>query len=488
MDKKSQTADPQHETYCATKTRQPEAEIRGAKRYLSLLQKLWGKDVFISYSRADGAGYALALAAQLSERGFACVIDQWGMTIPGLRTPEKVHRLLRNCRALVIVGTRASGASPHVTAEIEGFINTLGMIIPIDLDGTIREARWWPMIEGLPITVDPGGSGAASPGANIVERLTNALTFRRRDQRLRRIASATALMLVLMLAGIGLLGVASHDLASDNASANAALDTSRIELQVTSARAESAARDLKMTVEDLEAQKTALNIATAQTQRASEAASAAQSRASTATKLAEQQQRLARRLSAENLLNSARARMGSDPALAALLAGEANRIEPGINARDVIVQAAVSGPAWNRFPAFPAAVYHGQLTSRGGDKVLGFASDPGLANLARIDPDQPGSAIILDVDSGRTIRSLPLQLGEIIADLEPLARKLLILQRPTKVGFQFRAFAFADLATEAPIGRIQSGGGETVDSITRLALPPKVLAEILGEGPPANDK
>ena len=199
MDKKSQTADPQHETYWATKTRQPEAEIRGAKRYLSLLQKLWGKDVFISYSRADGAGYALALAAQLSERGFACVIDQWGMTIPGLRTPEKVHRLLRNCRALVIVGTRASGASPHVTAEIEGFINTLGMIIPIDLDGTIREARWWPMIEGLPITVDPGGSGAASPGANIVERLTNALTFHRRDQRLRRIASATALMLVLML-------------------------------------------------------------------------------------------------------------------------------------------------------------------------------------------------------------------------------------------------------------------------------------------------
>jgi hypothetical protein len=123
-------------------------------------------------------------------------------------------------------------------------------------------------------------------------------------------------MLVLMLAGIGLLGVASHDLASDNASANAALDTSRIELQVTSARAESAARD-QMTVEDLEAQKTALNIATAQTQRASEAAGAAQSRASTATKLAEQQQRLARRLSAENLLNSARARMGSDPALAA---------------------------------------------------------------------------------------------------------------------------------------------------------------------------
>ena len=76
MDKKSQTADPQHETYWATKTRQPEAEIRGAKRYLSLFQKLWGKDVFISYSRADGAGYALALAAQLSERGFACVIDQ----------------------------------------------------------------------------------------------------------------------------------------------------------------------------------------------------------------------------------------------------------------------------------------------------------------------------------------------------------------------------------------------------------------------------
>jgi hypothetical protein len=81
---------------------------------------------------------------------------------------------------------------------------------------------------------------------------------------------------------------------------------------------------------------------------------------------------------------------------------------------------------------------------------------------------------------------LPLQLGEIIADLEPLARKLLILQRPTKVGFQFRAFAL-QTATKRP--SVESNrGGETVDSITRLALPPKVLAEILGEGPPANDK
>src|SRR5262245_10241135 len=106
----------------------------------SLLDRFWGRDVFVSYSRADGAAYAVALAARLSERGFACVIDQWGMTVPGIATPERVRKLLRGCRALVIVGTRAAGASTHVAAEIEEFLKTPGMIIPIDLHGTIRDA------------------------------------------------------------------------------------------------------------------------------------------------------------------------------------------------------------------------------------------------------------------------------------------------------------------------------------------------------------
>ncbi len=450
MFRNNDTGVPQQETPGAIETRQVEAIVPSGNHYLRLLHSFFGKDVFLSYSRADGAAYALALAAQLSERGFACVIDQWGMTTPSLRTPERVRRLLRNCRAFVVVGTRASGESPHVTAEIEEFIRTPGMIIPIDLHGKIREARWWPLIDGLPIAVEAGGADAARPSVHVIERLTNAMTFRRRDEHLRRIAFATALILVLMVAGIGLLGVASHDLASDNASANAALDRSHGELQVISARAEHAAQNLKTTSDELAAQKTALHTASVQAQRANEAASAAQDRARTATKLADQQQQLARHLSAENLLNAARARIGNDPALAARLAGAASHIEPSLKVRDVLVQAAVSGPAWNRFPPFPAAEYNGQLTSRSDQMVLQFASDPGIANVARIDPDQPYRVLILNVDSGRTIRSLRLRPGETIAEAEPLARKLLILQRPTKVGFQIRAFAFEDLVTETP--------------------------------------
>ena len=45
-------------------------------------RRLFGDDIFISYSRADGFSYAAALATRLAERKLACRFDQWG-TEPG---------------------------------------------------------------------------------------------------------------------------------------------------------------------------------------------------------------------------------------------------------------------------------------------------------------------------------------------------------------------------------------------------------------------
>jgi hypothetical protein len=405
-----------------------------AKQRWGLFERLLGRDVFISYSRADGANYAVALAAKLSGLGFACVIDQWGMTVPGRSTPEKVHKLLRNCRALVVVNTRAAGASVHVGDEIREFIKTPGMIIPIDLDGSIREADWWSLVEGLPIAIETGGSGALHPDASIVERLINALTFRRRDQRLRRLSFVTVSILALMVAGIVALTVASKDLAAENARTTIELDSSRGRLSAISKEAASAALSLKATNEELRVQTKALDTAT--------------QKAEQATRQVQEQQRLSRRLTAENLLSSARLQLQQDPALAALLANEASRIQPDADARSVIVQAAVSGAAWNRFPPFPSGEYHGQLTP-GSNSVAGFATDTNVTAVAWIDPKRTDAVTVLDVDSGKTIRLLPLAPGEDIADVEPLARNVLVLRRPSGRGAYVRAFSFEDLLSGA---------------------------------------
>jgi hypothetical protein len=198
---------------------------RTSRQRPRLIDRIWGRDVFISYSRADGATYALGLAARLSERKFSCVIDQWGMSTPGTVIPAQLRRLLASCRALVIVATRAAGISVHVAGEIEEFARTPGMIIPIDLDDSIREAVWWRHIEGLPIAIENGGSESKGSNDDVVARICNALTFRR-----RRLAVVTGSVLLLMVAGIGELAFQSRNLATANASANQDLAKSRVEL------------------------------------------------------------------------------------------------------------------------------------------------------------------------------------------------------------------------------------------------------------------
>lgn len=171
----------------------------------SALARMAGKDVFISYARRDGAGYALKLASDLTGRGFACVIDQWGSE-PGQRTPESIRRDLQRCQALVIVGTVSAAISEHVEDEIRAFVATRGIIVPVDLQGCVPSARWFPLIEGLPIAQEPratDGGVAQEPSDAIVGRVVNALTFRRRDQRLRRLSYAVGGVLAVLLAASG---------------------------------------------------------------------------------------------------------------------------------------------------------------------------------------------------------------------------------------------------------------------------------------------
>ena len=173
-------------------------------------RRLFGDDIFISYSRADGFSYAAALATRLAERKLVCRFDQWG-TVPGAKVPASILRSVTRSGLLVILATPKACKSSVVEDEIREFLKTGRTIVPVRLCRDITKARWWPLIQGLAISsepllaVDQNGSGEApvpeAPSEATISRIVNSISFQTRNQRLRRDASAALAVLLLSIIG-----------------------------------------------------------------------------------------------------------------------------------------------------------------------------------------------------------------------------------------------------------------------------------------------
>jgi WD40 repeat protein len=168
-----------------------------------LKRYLLGDDVFISYSRADGASYAAALANALAKNNLHCRLDQWS-TEPGKEIPEALFRALRRSQLLVVVGTKQACVSTAMEKEIKAFLSTKRFIIVIDVCGRIASALWWKLLEGLPISVDKmpeipldQRNPSVTPSSEVLSRIENSVSFVRKDRRLRR-ASAIGVGLLLI--------------------------------------------------------------------------------------------------------------------------------------------------------------------------------------------------------------------------------------------------------------------------------------------------
>ncbi len=167
----------------------------------SVLRVLTGDDIFVSYSRADGATYAAGLASELSARGLWCRFDQWGSE-PSKTVPESILNAVRRSSMLIVVATSAAGRSQAVEEEIKAFLPTSRLIIPIDLDGTVRQAEWWRLLDGLPPSPEKQGTDgrvATRPSSEVLDRIENSITFTRRNQRLRLGGGTTLIMLLALL-------------------------------------------------------------------------------------------------------------------------------------------------------------------------------------------------------------------------------------------------------------------------------------------------
>jgi hypothetical protein len=379
----------------------------------SRLRWLTGKDVFVSYSRRDGADYALKLASDLAGEGYACVIDQWG-TQPGGKTPRSLQRDLMNCHALVLVSTRGAGESAHVFDEVRDYARTHGLIIPIDIDGTIDQATWAKAIEGLPIAKEPiqaDGMPSREPSAAVLGRVRNALTFRRRDQRLR-IASLAALALLLGL--LGASGVAAVLLNGQRAAAQEL--QSKLEdrgrqlasLEQQAGESEAAAKAARRSAADAETQaKTERTRALA----ASSAARLAAAQATAATKLADRESERASLATAEAdrqlAIADARQRLGR---AAEVVVTDVSRDHWSTPRRDALDEArASSRDLMARMPELTEAdeTYIRSILNRSFEveqtSISGIDEAWGSADGARILVQKDNEFEVRDAASNRTI-------------------------------------------------------------------------------------
>lgn len=175
-----------------------------------LSRLFFGEDVFISYSRRDGADYALGLADELTRRGFSCFLDQLG-TEPGARLPASLKSRLRDSTVLVLVGSPAALNSEAVAQEVEEFKKTGRPIIPVYFEegAAPRDSLVYRHVAGVALTGEMVGALASGrPSEEVVSRVEKSFNYTRRNARLRRVVWATVLGVALLLGAAAVVSAA----------------------------------------------------------------------------------------------------------------------------------------------------------------------------------------------------------------------------------------------------------------------------------------
>src|SRR5918998_1572202 len=101
------------------------ARLTAASDYLfrRLFKFLFRYDIFISYARRDGKGYALKLKEQLTSLDFSCFLDYEELP-PGNSLNSTLRRALKRSAAVVVLGTEGALASRYVELEVSEFART----------------------------------------------------------------------------------------------------------------------------------------------------------------------------------------------------------------------------------------------------------------------------------------------------------------------------------------------------------------------------
>lgn len=226
------------------------------KPWIRLYRFLFGVDIFISYSRKNSV-YAERLANRLREMDFSCYLDQYHSE-PGSTNVKTITTSLKNASLFVVLATRSAARSAAVADEVEGFLQTRRVFVPINfgfykpsgevqneiVDGPLEDDRrvivgasWFEKISGLAITDESLNNLAVNePSALVIKRIENSFIYQKQSRRLRMTTLLTVALLVLMIASIVLSTYQTIEIQRKNDSLATKNDSLQINVHSLNAR------------------------------------------------------------------------------------------------------------------------------------------------------------------------------------------------------------------------------------------------------------
>ncbi|MDT5270173.1 MAG: hypothetical protein QOH49_2359 [Acidobacteriota bacterium] len=267
--------------------------------FKTLFRFLFRYDIFISYARSDGKEYALKLRDQLKQLDFSCFLD-YDELPPGNSLNNTLKRALRRSAALVVVGTERAVKSRYVELEVGEFAATGRAIIPIDMEGTLKEMPWPVVRERDIVWIDEVQAALtkATPSPAVADSIDKLFKYTRRNSRVRAQVLATIILFVLVV-------VASLFMIRQQVNA-ATLASAEAERQTIEARNQKSAADAASA--DAVEQRRAADAATGRAEAATAEADTARGRATAAEKAAGDAALEAKRQEQKALANAERAK------------------------------------------------------------------------------------------------------------------------------------------------------------------------------------
>jgi hypothetical protein len=112
------------------------------------------------------------------------VLDQWLGS--GSDVPKELSRALKRSAVLVVIATEGSAGSNHIASEIEQFIQTKRLIVPISVGRALEKAEWSHLVSGLPTSRETEEAiSLGSPSTSVIQRIDKSFSYLKRRRRTR---------------------------------------------------------------------------------------------------------------------------------------------------------------------------------------------------------------------------------------------------------------------------------------------------------------
>jgi hypothetical protein len=170
-----------------------------------LARRLFGFDVFVSYTRSDGLTYAVSLVDELQARGLTCWLDQHDM-MAGSSLASQVRSAVNSSRILVVVATHAAMRSKYVQVEVEAFARRGRPVVPIMFDGGIEtipsDSSLGELLRGNVWLNESRDALADGPSPSSIEQIIRSVRLISASSRLRLVVAIIAATAIL--SGLGM--------------------------------------------------------------------------------------------------------------------------------------------------------------------------------------------------------------------------------------------------------------------------------------------